>query len=126
MRISDWSSDVCSSDLIADEFLVPPHIVAVGVETVEFDPPAGISAAHLGADIAGKRQFGAARDIAVAIAVALDPAERLGVRRNAVGGETLAADPPGERAGAAADRGARAHRSEEHTSELQSLMRTSY
>src|SRR3546814_12905483 len=122
MRISDWSSDVCSSDLllpfavgveivavgvgigksdavaeppagkgeieprIADEFLVPPHIVAVGVATAEFDPPAGISAAHLGADLAGKSQFGAPRDIAVAIAVALVPAERLGARQQAAGG----------------------------------------
>src|SRR3546814_7101560 len=129
MRISGGSSNVCSSDLIGigdpvaeppirqieiqpgitDELLVLPIVAAVGVEAVEFDPAARICAAHFGADIVGERQFGAARDIAVAIAVALDPAERLGVRRNAVGRESLAAE-----------------RSEEHTSELQSLMRISY
>src|SRR5690606_19319766 len=95
---------------IADELLVQPNIVAVGVEAVELDAAAGVITAHLGADIVGERQFGAARHIAVAIAVALDPAERLGVRRNAVGRESLAAEAPAQRSGAPPDRGARADR----------------
>src|SRR3546814_8373013 len=85
MRISDWSSDVCSSDL--------GRLVAAGVDS--------------GYDLAVARQarcreHGPARrgDLLVRAAVAAD----------------VSADT-----GLAAQR-----RSEEHTSELQSLMRISY
>src|SRR3546814_13017308 len=67
-------------------------------------------AAHLDAEVRGKRQFGAARHAAVAIAIALAAAEGRGDRRNAVGGEALTAEAPAQQSRAAADRGARADR----------------
>src|SRR3546814_4671699 len=105
MRISDWSSDVCSSDL-AHHDIVVVHQVA--------------------GDLAGRKP------------VVVD----LGHRRHLHGGprqehllrlrkllrlerplDHLIAAPPGEVADGAAGN---AVRSEEHTSELQSLMRNSY
>src|SRR3546814_4298599 len=84
MRISDWSSDVCSSDLAGEA-----GGVAVGAEALReagTAPQAAERAEHL--DL---RSHGAAQ---------VAPAARLPARQ------------PG--------------RSEEHTSELQSLMRISY
>src|SRR3546814_4262321 len=75
MRISDWSSDVCSSDL-------------------------------------DHRRVDRERDRADAHLLWLD--------------DPFAADLPGGRDGALLDRVAVPGRSEEHTSELQSLMRISY
>src|SRR3546814_7186030 len=110
MRISDWSSDVCSSDLLED------------VERVEVKESEGrnrrargrvnLEHAVVGSVGIGDRQ-----------AVGAERARAREARGNA-GART---------AGAAAvavdlfDReGTRALRSEEHTSELQSLMRISY
>src|SRR3546814_5428716 len=78
MRISDWSSDVCSSDLV-----VPAEIVIAGA-----DERSGTAAERLAAH---------------------------GGPRRALAGEQ-----------ASAQRCERFGRSEEHTSELQSLMRISY
>src|SRR3546814_6340382 len=120
MRISDWSSDVCSSDLVAyDDAAELRHVdEALGVhreaEAAGAEAGAGMDLAGA-ADLAiGQRNVGADHR-AVADdhrrpdhAVGLDPA--------------AAAD-----LGAGADHHARADlaRSEEHTSELQSLMRHS-
>src|SRR3546814_7810461 len=89
MRISDWSSDVCSSDLLD---LLRPHVEATAriYDTLEADDDRVISR---------------------------DPA-RVAERLGALGYP----DPP--EAAARIERW-RA-RSEEHTSELQSLMRISY
>src|SRR3546814_1359464 len=81
MRISDWSSDVCSSDL-------------------RIPGDAAVNAARLGT-AAERRNIGARPD--------------RGVDAGAVLGDGIAGDGDG-----------RAGRSEEHTSELQSLMRISY
>src|SRR3546814_1171744 len=89
MRISDWSSDVCSSDLlpgIGVLRLVDQYMVGA---LVELEP-------HPLAEIAHGEQMAGNADQIVEIGIAL-----------------LAL---GERIG----------RSEEHTSELQSLMRISY
>src|SRR3546814_9157738 len=102
MRISDWSSDVCSSDLIAERSCALR----------------GAARCSDGDDLSCRLQ-------------------RLGPRAT---GDAVAADhrqrhPPAHRIPRAADdrrsrhEGAvrrRAGRSEEHTSELQSLMRISY
>src|SRR5204862_485720 len=56
-----------------------------------------------------EREFGAAGGAAVGIAVGFLATERRGDRRDAGGGEALAADAPADRPGAAADRGAGAH-----------------
>src|SRR3546814_1730054 len=109
--MSDWSSDVCSSHLIAEtpvqqvqggagvahEFLVERVIGGVAARRIEIDARGGIIAAHLDAEVRGKRQFGAARHAAVAIAIALAAAEGRGDRRNAVGGEALTAEAPADR-----------------------------
>src|SRR3546814_5215372 len=97
MRISGWSSDVCSSDLAAARTARPlPQPAAA--------PPAG-------------RIGQAARAVAGA-AAAVEHARGRGAR-------TRDPDPAG-----ACDRipglGHQRQRSEEHTSELQSLMRISY
>src|SRR3546814_5992605 len=108
MRISDWSSDVCSSDLAAAVALGQGHALwpAAGAhaefaEIVSFDGAASLAVAAAGhghhAGLAGLAQF-----------------HRL----------AIAAGWHGEWAAVPAL--IMASRSEEHTSELQSLMRTSY
>src|SRR3546814_3198068 len=98
MRISDWSSDVCSADLKAD-IHVALHHVHRDVERV------GLLA-------------GEAQEIAGANLV-LAPRAALGIER---GAQELDVGDAGN-----LDRILEAkERSEEHTSELQSLMRISY
>src|SRR3546814_5133153 len=103
MRISDWSSDVCSSDLRPHRNLADMDIILCRIDfavqqlfelTVELDPGRG---ARVGRDLALRedlKQHGRER-----------VAHGAGVAR--VGRQVL-------------------ERSEEHTSELQSLMRISY
>src|SRR3546814_7946391 len=98
MRISDWSSDVCSSDLIADDFSVQPAtgVVLVGIiGRVECDDAA---AQHF--RVIGTVDRRPAAEHAVGVACRY---------RAAVGKHEIGKS-----------------RSEEHTSELQSLMRISY
>src|SRR3546814_3587981 len=95
MRISDWSSDVCSSDLADDQ---QRHALLI-----------------LKADLAGALQRQRARQ-PLAVAVGLD---EIGDHR---GGRLQMFLHRGERVRGLRGRG----RSEEHTSELQSLMRISY
>src|SRR3546814_2563722 len=105
MRISDWSSDVCSSDL-----------------AVERDPRGGVDR-----DGTRDRGFRAARPIAGGAAVGAAD------RDAEVDGDVLGIDARIED-DLVAGRGGRERvrnvvigvRSEEHTSELQSLMRISY
>src|SRR3546814_5074950 len=94
MRISDWSSDVCSSDLA----LIPCVLVV----------PGAVCADAIGADTA---KPSATTDPRNALISALLPKKtpQLNRARAQVQQQPL---PPA--------------RSEEHTSELQSLMRTSY
>src|SRR3546814_3141988 len=108
MRISDWSSDVCSSDL-ADFTLVAPQVSGViGKVLVEENQP--VKAGDLIAAI-DDRDFIVAVDAAKA-QVAAAEASVAGLAARVAQQET-------------AIRQAQA-RSEEHTSELQSLMRISY
>src|SRR3546814_7827738 len=96
MRISDWSSDVCSSDLPAVPGRLPPGDDPCRGKLVE--PPGAAPAGRQ-----ARRAGGAAR--------AADFS-----RRTALRGVVRRPDLPG----------GGLHRSEEHTSELQSLMRISY
>src|SRR3546814_2704716 len=94
MRISDWSSDVCSSDLV----------VAAGV-------CCQLRQGHRGAPLV------------------VMPAVTAGDQGNAIPGPGLPARESGGKAGERPPRHGRGgppRRSEEHTSELQSLMRISY
>src|SRR3546814_9957466 len=107
MRISDWSSDVCSSDLLVGE-------------DAEL-----LGAAHVDREQEGIGAFARRRDAGGAAAP-----DVLGER----GGPALhVVDRGGRAVGADADMILAAHvdgmfdmRSEEHTSDLQSLMRISY
>src|SRR3546814_10436873 len=100
MRISDWSSDVCSSDLT----------LALGLMSgTSLD---GIDAALLTTD--GEKVSSAGGRLTVAYD------EGLRARLRSILGSTR------RTAEVAAVEAALTHRSEEHTSELQSLMRISY
>src|SRR3546814_2068657 len=107
MRISDWSSDVCSSDLVGDRIIVARQPRGLAQSLVEYH--------HQPVDLAR---------------IALD---RIGMPLLRIMGEMRLL--PEHRADARdlehqplpADRALyRIGRSEEHTSELQSLMRSSY
>src|SRR3546814_4695155 len=95
MRISDWSSDVCSSDLLHHRRIdlpQPDRVVEIGAERGEANP------ARIDAGLIEQEQ----EHRVIGIAERRDP-DRLA-------GEILH----------------RGDRSEEHTSELQSLMSSSY
>src|SRR3546814_1070592 len=113
MRISDWSSDVCSSDLVGRPDAVEgrqrtaEHVIAAAEHPGTFQRPEIGNAFHH------------AEQAFVAAAVGADGAGIAAVE--------VAAGRAGMHAVAdiAQDSGQR-QRSEEHTSELQSLMRNSY
>src|SRR3546814_9228185 len=126
MRISDWSSDVCSSDLI--DLLV--HLVG---------PLGHVDVADLGrrevvdrinAEALGRHQDGGHGADLVAVEDLRNLAGRIAMDDDAALGDDRGVLEFG--AGAGVDRGleqrleTRGLRPEEHTSELQSLMRISY
>src|SRR3546814_6739333 len=97
MRISDWSSDVCSSDL--EQVTLDAIVAAFGVDRGD---------RHRGFVVRHQNALPAAVRSARILGPAVDAAPRPEINRHIVG----------RRDGDA--------RSEEHTSELQSLMRNSY
>src|SRR3546814_3289306 len=123
MRISDWSSDVCSSDLeelpalVGLEVVLHPEALTSGV-----DPHVGVRAVAV--HVAPRsRQAPVAHDV------------RDLVRRLRVGGPEVPLHVVVSQTGVGQallrpdevrELHRVAHRSEEHTSELQSLMRISY
>src|SRR3546814_4747117 len=125
LRISDWSSDVCSSDLV----LETAHVAAIG-------HPVAAHAQHLAVDVA-EHQFAGLTDavlqqcgdVAGTAGQVQHPVALAHLRR---GDEIAFPDPMDahrhqvvHQVVVAGHR--REHlRSEEHTSELQSLMRISY
>src|SRR3546814_2584458 len=125
MRISDWSSDVCSSDLGAPQRRRLEHGTELEVGEVRRADGEGVAL-----DVEVDLQQGAARRVRGQLEEA-----RGGARRDRQPGEhgqapVAAAGPAlgvvaADRAGGRPRVGAR-QRSEEHTSELQSLMRVSY
>src|SRR3546814_1954046 len=111
MRISDWSSDVCSSDLAVDEAADAGRCLG-GVA----DAPRGLGKALVESRARGLRRHAGIEAQAV---VVLDQAARLhqaGLRQARFG----------HHEGRAEGEGARRARSEEHTSELQELMSIKY
>src|SRR3546814_3545708 len=105
MRISDWSSDVCSSDLGAQLIAMRPSSFGKGA-----DATAG--AERVAQEDLGDRAIDLHRPLLRILA--RDPADRGARPHQAVLRRVDQVD------------GQRALRSEEHTSELQSLMRISY
>src|SRR3546814_9774629 len=111
MRISDWSSDVCSSDLIG---LAGRRIPEVGIALVQRRRCAGGCRIRVRDDRVVLDTVGDVPQRADAAGNVVDVAELVG----ADAGEVLQM--------AVALVVVDAERSEEHTSELQSLMRISY
>src|SRR3546814_3059363 len=119
MRISDWSSDVCSADLLADgvdrllELLAGDLGLAHGAgEALDALLDAGFQLGHRLEQLVG---------IAGEVVAAVDLADQRIAHRRQLGVFALQLrDARLERAGLVGGR------SEEHTSELQSLMRISY
>src|SRR3546814_7170974 len=131
MRISDWSSDVCSSDLFAkgniEAIVESSKIAAKGFEALGQD-----SAEY------GRKSFEDATATLKQFAAVKSPAEFFKLQSDyvrsafdAVVAETSKKTEAvlklaGDVAQPLSNRAAVAARSEEHTSELQSLMRISY
>src|SRR3546814_10201709 len=112
MRIRDWSSDVCSSYLRRCGRVSARGAERDRAESVRRQWPA-LSSAHQRRDVFGARRRGAAMSaVFTTILDGLEVAMRLGVHEGEV------TTPQRVRLSV--------WRSEEHTSELQSLMRTSY
>src|SRR3546814_6120684 len=121
MRSSDWSSDVCSSDLLEDAF-ADGDVVAVGQHGL--GDGGVVDAGGIGrAEVADAVLVAVAPDLAVLARYALVGDAQVGFLRtpdqHARGVDVRASAQPG-----AVDHDHA--RSEEHTSELQSLMRISY
>src|SRR3546814_2686718 len=115
MRISDWSSDVCSSDLRRTAAGTGDQAGARAAQQVVRDARIGDRVAH--------RHIGVRRRVAheaLELAVYLLAQVDLRLARD------LAAQAQLGVLGDKADAGLQRARSEEHTSELQSLMRISY
>src|SRR3546814_1496223 len=106
MRISDWSSDVCSSDLIDLLFFMP-----AGMNTASIN--------HQGRPVETPHSNDRARQILITAHDRYQPVIPLAAhhRFNAIGNKI---------AGREGKIHTKSTRSEEHTSELQSLMRNSY
>src|SRR3546814_4980241 len=127
MRISDWSSDVCSSDLdIVRGFVtdpVPQSAVAGIVVIAREQPPAAGIALHARDCLDDDPIFGT---------LGIEDVACDNHMFHLVGGRDFADPVDGVEAGFAKRRAhlglepAEGLRSEEHTSELQSLMRISY
>src|SRR3546814_4484691 len=119
MRISDWSSDVCSSDLRADAMV----LVALKLEPAEEAPTGDDLADALDRParplFIGRKNCAPAAPILAGRVTASD----LG---DALQGALALPGIWGTRHQGRSSRADGAFRSEEHTSELQSLMRISY
>src|SRR3546814_3768218 len=109
MRISDWSSDVCSSDLAIDAWMTRSVTAATsgwisgtGLSFVRAEPAAARKIENALRQAQGERSC-----------------DHAGLQWMSTGSSTSASTRP-------IGKGDDGHRSEEKTSELQSLMRSSY
>src|SRR3546814_6282518 len=127
MRISDWSSDVCSSDLLLVAALGPDILALLA----DHDGGAGVLAArqdHAGRDIGVLQQFERDEMVVRRGLLVVEDGAQLGQ----MAGPEQMRNIMHRREGEIAERLRRnlqhlaPARSEEHTSELQSLMRLSY
>src|SRR3546814_8826590 len=149
MRISDWSSDVCSSDLLFHAVLpgrladfvgigrrvqaqrVEVHAGTAGAGEAGFEEAVADRAQRRGAFHALGPLAGVVAHPILDVGIHLPLHQARGLAGRGGGGDDLFlrrrfAAKGGRRIGLDAGRRRPALRSEEHTSELQSLMRTSY
>src|SRR3546814_4465284 len=123
MRISDWSSDVCSSDLFGLAHVVPPRhpFVIERIHVIAWRGRLGVVHGFR-VDI-GRIVAGAGDRIGLGFeARAVAEQDHVIIHRHRIVGEMAVI---GVMLADLLDQGPE-HRSEEHTSELQSLMRISY
>src|SRR3546814_2350408 len=111
MRISDWSSDVCSSDLVT---------LPEGAET---DPALDVTAEHQGSDLTVTARLSGPLSQPKLDLSSVPPVPRDEIVSRVLFNKSAAQLSAAEAAQLAM---ALRDRSEEHTSELQSLMRISY
>src|SRR3546814_6866356 len=117
MRISDWSSDVCSSDLVAVG--IGQCLAAFGLEVQRPSRPETLE--DIVRPRAGSDQFRLSRGFEIGAAKAERSLKAAILVENHAG-----RDQRGPRQMIGEPIGGAPIRSEEHTSELQSLMRISY
>src|SRR3546814_5197628 len=120
MRISDWSSDVCSSDLEAAPTGLRGQGFSAGVSGAA---GAGVAAGS-GAGVAGAADGSAAVEVTTGSGLAATCGPKPNVSSLRV--ETIMRTMLVGTISSSATSRSCASRSEEHTSELQSLMRISY
>src|SRR3546814_8201256 len=118
MRISDWSSDVCSSDLVAGDFLHRQEAVTVAAVLDEGGLERGLEAGDLAlVDVRLGLFFRRLLDVDVVQGLAIDGRHAQLFCLRSVDQHAFHCCVP---------RALEPRRSEEHTDELQSLMRISY
>src|SRR3546814_8626845 len=120
MRISDWSSDVCSSDLFGYTGVGTLAMAAAGAQMVHVDASKkSVAQARANAALSGLEDR--------PVRWIVDDAAKFVAREVRRGRryDGILLDPPKYGRGPDGEVW-RLERSEEHTSELQSLMRTSY
>src|SRR3546814_10826054 len=115
MRISDWSSDVCSSDLVAAVLDHYRHRDFRILRRRVADEPRLVAQVQ-------RQQVRVGADVALAA----DPLRGAGLAGHAIGRADRGGAAGAARVVHRADPAVLDRRSEEHTSELQSLMRNSY
>src|SRR3546814_10055790 len=123
MRISDWSSDVCSSDLKIDEILKLEPDFVVGFSDIQADIAAELVRRGVEVWISNHRSVAGIVDYVRRLGALVGVAEAANAYADELqrGLDDIAAEA------ARLPRRPRVYfRSEEHTTELQSLMRMSY
>src|SRR3546814_19962030 len=80
MRISDWSSDVCSSDLCPGHVLADDHVLLDGQVFVEVEALEGAAESEPGPLVGGELAQGATVEVDCALAVG-EAADRIHGRR---------------------------------------------
>src|SRR3546814_4873427 len=108
VRISDWSSDVCSSDLLVNNTAGALQYIEIGMVVDLFD--SGLTLTDAARTVTGVNLATGTVTFTPAAGVATVSGDRI-TRAGSMGREVT---------------GFQSIRSEEHTSELQSLMRISY
>src|SRR3546814_1625094 len=122
MRISDWSSDVCSSDLLHLRIAEPVLDRRTDGEKLRLEHRPAQNGAHFDLDLGCARAHDELRPIAGVLLDYLDA----GALAQTAGDPREAVMKGGKRLRARRDREVYEVRPEEHTSELQSLMRITY